>query len=84
MAEEDNIMTGKVSKYGDVTIHKLCSRRSTRAYPSTYTVKQRGYETRAKPKKNFTCHPPGFRFIGEDDSPVSKSVQLMVPSEDAE
>lgn len=54
------------------------------AYPCTYTVKEKDYEIRAKPKKNFTSHPPGFRFIGEDDSPVSKSVQLMVPSDDAE
>jgi len=54
------------------------------AYPSTYTVKEKGYEIRPEPKKISTCHPSGFRFIGEDDSPVSKSVQLMVPSEDAE
>jgi len=35
-------------------------------------------------EKNITCHPSGFRFIGEDDIPVSTSVQQMVPSEDEE
>ena len=44
----------------------------------------RGHKIRENAKTNVTCHPSGFRFNGEDDIPVSKSVQLMVPSEDAE
>lgn len=31
----------------------------------------------------ITSHPLGLRFIKDDEIPVSKSVQLMVPSEDA-
>ena len=31
----------------------------------------------------YTCQPPGLRFINDNDIPVSKSVQPMVPSEDA-
>jgi hypothetical protein len=38
---------------------------------------------REKMDGNFTCHPSGLRFIKDDEIPVSKSVQLMVPSEDA-
>lgn len=34
-------------------------------------------------KRIITCHPSGLRFIKDDDIPVSKSVQLIVPSEDA-
>lgn len=30
-----------------------------------------------------TCQPSGLRFINGEENPVSISVQLMVPSEDA-
>jgi hypothetical protein len=39
--------------------------------------------TRERKNGNFTCHPSGLRFIRDNEIPVSKSVQLMVPSEDA-
>lgn len=32
--------------------------------------------------KSITCHPSGLRSIKRWGKPVSKSVQLMVPSED--
>jgi hypothetical protein len=38
---------------------------------------------REKMEKNITCHPSGLRFIRDNEIPVSRSVQLMVPSEDA-
>ena len=34
-------------------------------------------------EKIITCHPSGLRFIRDNEIPVSKSMQLMVPSEDA-
>lgn len=71
---------GKSDLRGDLVAQVICGT----WYFEDHTITRQSLQTFIRKMRiRITSHPLGLRFIRDDEIPVSKSVQLMVPSEDA-